>query len=108
MGILYFIGAIVLLAFASRNLSMALASRTTSNKVESWVSAAVCLAVAMGLFFAGCSHNRAAESDPGDSYESNSGGSYNSGNQNSGSVSHPWDSPMENYKQKLENKKPWE
>jgi cytochrome bd-type quinol oxidase subunit 2 len=93
MGILYTLIAIVLFGFASRNLNLALRAKSKSDRIEYWIGAAVCFIIALGLLFAGCSNNSSNDSE--------SENQYNSGNQNS----HPWDSPLEKYK---EDKKPWE
>lgn len=89
MMILYIGGGIILLAFAARNAKMALEGK---SKIESWISAAVCLAFSLGLLFAGCS-NSTTNSNNNDSFYKDSNPKY------------PWESDLEQYK---ENKKPWE
>ncbi|WP_264737346.1 hypothetical protein [Cytobacillus firmus] len=93
MTFLYFIGGIVLLAFAARNAKMALEG---NSKIESWISATVCLAISFGLLFAGCSNSSASNDN-----EPKNGGSY----YEDSNTQHPWESDLEQYK---ENKKPWE
>ncbi|WP_019241358.1 MULTISPECIES: hypothetical protein [Bacillus] len=104
MGIIFTLIAIALLGFAARNANLALRATSTSVKLEYWIGAAVCLVIALGILFYGCSSNNTSDDyDSNDSYESND--VYDSGNQNSTPTSHPWDSPLEKYK---EEKKPWE
>ena len=93
MNFLYFIGAIVLLGFAARNMKLALEG---NSKIESWIGAGVCLAISIGLLFAGFSNSSANNhNDP-----------YNSGNyQSDSNTHHPWESDLEQYR---ETKKPWE
>jgi hypothetical protein len=86
MTFLYFIGGIVLLGFAARNAKMALEGK---SKIESWISAGVCLAISFGLLFAGCS-KPSANNGGSDSYEN---------------PQYPWESDLEQHR---ETKKPWQ
>lgn len=85
---LYFIGAVILLAFAARNVKLALEG---DSKIESWIGVIVCLAISFGLFIAGFS---------------NTSSDYNNDEYNNEfNPQYPWESDLEQYR---ENKKPWE
>lgn len=52
MGILSVIVAIVLFTFTARNANLALRANSKSDKIEYWVSAAVCLTITIEILFA--------------------------------------------------------
>lgn len=88
---LYFIGALVFLSFASRNIKMAMAG---NSRIESWIGAAVCLSISLGLLFAGCSNSSSVNTDNHSNY-----------NYDNSNPHYPWESELEQYR---EEKKPWE